>query len=180
MNQLIHDRTDYRRLAELYEEFDELWTRLQAFYLDAVAGFRFVASYVQAEQGEARSFVQGSDMDLSRPRTNGFSATIKSFRMAFALLESIAPRRVRRKPETQRSAPISSLLVGSASYHSTTSGKTISAGNMLSLKAISTQTSAERKSLIRALRPTLVTISGAISESYAKELSIIAAWPGAK
>ena len=72
MNQLIHDRTDYRRLAELYEEFDELWTRLQAFYLDAVAGFRFVASYVQAEQGEARSFVQGSDMDLVGPGRTDF------------------------------------------------------------------------------------------------------------
>src|ERR1019366_3259806 len=43
------DDIDYRRLAELYEEFDELWTRLHACYLDAVAGFRFVASYVQSE-----------------------------------------------------------------------------------------------------------------------------------
>ena len=60
---MTDDRIDCRRLAELYEEFDELWTRLQAFYLDAVAGFRFVASYVQAEQGKARSFVQGTDMD---------------------------------------------------------------------------------------------------------------------
>jgi hypothetical protein len=60
---MTDDRIDYRRLAELYEEFDELSTRLQAFYLDAVAGFRFVARYVQAEQGKARSFVQGRDMD---------------------------------------------------------------------------------------------------------------------
>ena len=47
----------------LYEEFDELWTRLHAFYLDAVAGFRFVESYVQSEQTKARDFVQGTDMD---------------------------------------------------------------------------------------------------------------------
>jgi hypothetical protein len=60
---VIHENIDYRRLAELYEEFDELWTRLHAFYLDAVAGFRFVASYIQAEQSKARYFVQDSDMD---------------------------------------------------------------------------------------------------------------------
>ena len=58
------DNIDYRRLAELYEEFNELWMRLHAFYLDAVAGFRLVASYVQSEQSRARNFVQGSDMDL--------------------------------------------------------------------------------------------------------------------
>jgi hypothetical protein len=57
------DNIDHRRLAELYEEFNELWMRLHAFYLDAVAGFRLVASYVQSEQSRARNFVQGSDMD---------------------------------------------------------------------------------------------------------------------
>ena len=40
---------DYRRLNELYEEFDALWTKLQGFYLDAVAGFTFVRQHVEAE-----------------------------------------------------------------------------------------------------------------------------------
>ncbi len=34
------DPIDYMRVRELSEKFTQLWKRLQAFYLDAVAGFR--------------------------------------------------------------------------------------------------------------------------------------------
>jgi hypothetical protein len=54
---------DYRRLGLLAEEFTRLWNRLQAFYLDAVAGFALVRGSVEAEQARARSYVQGSDLD---------------------------------------------------------------------------------------------------------------------
>lgn len=54
---------DYPRLHRLSEEFTEHWKRLQAFYLDAVAGFAFVRSHVEAEQAQARNFVLGSELD---------------------------------------------------------------------------------------------------------------------
>jgi hypothetical protein len=54
---------DYRRLQELSEEFTALWSRLQALYLDAVAGFEFVRQHVESEQAEARSYVRGSELD---------------------------------------------------------------------------------------------------------------------
>lgn len=55
--------TDYRRMAELFNEFDALWNRLQAFYLDSVAGFHFITEYVHNKQTHARRLVHGSDLD---------------------------------------------------------------------------------------------------------------------
>jgi hypothetical protein len=54
---------DYPRLHQLSEEFTHHWERLQAFYLDAAAGFSFVLAHVESEQSKARSFVQGSELD---------------------------------------------------------------------------------------------------------------------
>ena len=54
---------DYARLAELSEEFTWHWERLQAFYLDAAAGFAFVLGYVQSEQQRAMEFVRGTELD---------------------------------------------------------------------------------------------------------------------
>jgi len=59
----IDPNVDYRRLRELCEEFTQLWNRLQAFYLDAVAGFDFVRSHVESDQALARSDVKGSELD---------------------------------------------------------------------------------------------------------------------
>lgn len=59
----IDPNVDYRRLAQLSEEFTGLWNRLQAFYLDAAAGFFFVRNYVEAEQAKARQYVHGSECD---------------------------------------------------------------------------------------------------------------------
>ncbi len=52
--QPIDPNVDYRRLNELSEEFTQHWNRLQAFYLDAVAGFAFVLRHVESEQKMAR------------------------------------------------------------------------------------------------------------------------------
>jgi hypothetical protein len=54
---------DYRRLRQLSEEFTAVWSRLQALYLDAVAGFELVRQHVESEQAEARSYVSGSELD---------------------------------------------------------------------------------------------------------------------
>ncbi len=54
---------DYARLGRLSEEFTQHWERLQAFYLDAVAGFVFILDHVESEQTDARAFVRGSDLD---------------------------------------------------------------------------------------------------------------------
>jgi hypothetical protein len=54
---------DYQRLRLLSEQFTEHWRRLQAFYLDSVAGFEFVRRHVETEQAQARSFVSGSELD---------------------------------------------------------------------------------------------------------------------
>ena len=59
----VDSNIDYLRLSQLSEEFTEHWKRLQAFYLDAVAGFSFVRSHVESEQAQARYFVQGSELD---------------------------------------------------------------------------------------------------------------------
>ncbi len=62
-DQIDNPNVDYRRLHELSEEFTQVWKRLQAFYLDAVAGFTFVRNNVESEQARARSNVSGSDFD---------------------------------------------------------------------------------------------------------------------
>ncbi len=59
----IDPKVDYRRLHELSEEFTRVWKRLQAFYLDAVAGFAFVRSHVESDQAAARSYTQESELD---------------------------------------------------------------------------------------------------------------------
>ena len=59
----IDPNVDYKRLRELSEEFTQLWNRLQALYLDAVAGFAFVRSHVESDQAQARSYFRGSEFD---------------------------------------------------------------------------------------------------------------------
>lgn len=59
----IDPDVDYRRLHELSGEFTRFWHRLQALYLDAVAGFAFVRSHVESDQAQARSYVRGSELD---------------------------------------------------------------------------------------------------------------------
>ena len=54
---------NYRRLAELAEEFTTLWTHLQALYLDAIVGFAFIRNHVQASQAQARGYVAGTELD---------------------------------------------------------------------------------------------------------------------
>lgn len=61
--QSIDTHVDYRRLHQLAEEFTRHWKRLQAFYLDAAAGFAFVLSHVESEQEIARGFVRGTELD---------------------------------------------------------------------------------------------------------------------
>ncbi len=56
-------KVDYRRLHELSDEFTQAWKRLQAFYLDAVAGFAFVRRHVEQDQARARSYVKESELD---------------------------------------------------------------------------------------------------------------------
>jgi hypothetical protein len=60
---VIETNIDYQRIHQLSEEFTRHWKRLQALYLDAVAGFSFVLGHVEAEQAQARAFVQGSELD---------------------------------------------------------------------------------------------------------------------
>ena len=57
---------DYKKLHQLSDEFSQLWNRLQALYLDAVAGFAFVCSSVESEQARARSYVQGTNLDSEK------------------------------------------------------------------------------------------------------------------
>jgi hypothetical protein len=61
--QSIDANVDYPRLHQLSEAFTQHWKRVQAFYLDAVAGFAFVLSHVESEQELARGFVRGSELD---------------------------------------------------------------------------------------------------------------------
>ena len=59
----IEPSVNYLRLRELAYEFTQHWSRIQAFYLDAVVGFDLVRGHVVVEQKRARSFVQGTDLD---------------------------------------------------------------------------------------------------------------------
>lgn len=64
MSPQYHDpKIDYQRLRQLSEEFTQVWNRLQALYLDAVAGFALVRDHVESDQVHARSYVQGSELD---------------------------------------------------------------------------------------------------------------------
>jgi hypothetical protein len=60
---VVDPNVDYVRLRELSYQFTKHWERLQAFYLDSVAGFEFVRTHVEAEQAEARAYVRGSELD---------------------------------------------------------------------------------------------------------------------
>lgn len=55
--------TDYRRLAELAEEFFQHWKHLQALYLDSVVGFSFVRQRVEDNQAFARKIAEGTELD---------------------------------------------------------------------------------------------------------------------
>lgn len=57
---------NYIRLKELYEEFDSLWKRLQALYLDAVAGFKLLREHVETKQTRSRIMVQGTELDTEQ------------------------------------------------------------------------------------------------------------------
>ncbi len=59
----IEPGVNYPRLRQLAEEFTQHWSRLHAFYLDAVVGFDLVRGHVVAEQERARSHVRGTDLD---------------------------------------------------------------------------------------------------------------------
>lgn len=59
----IEPGVNYLRLRELSFEFTQHWNRLQAFYLDSVVGFDLVHAHVVMEQEQARSFVQGTELD---------------------------------------------------------------------------------------------------------------------
>ena len=57
---------NYKRLRQLYEEFDSLWKRLQALYLDAVAGFTLLREHVETKQTRSRIMVQGTELDTEQ------------------------------------------------------------------------------------------------------------------
>ena len=59
----IDANVDYRRLHELSDEFTHVWKRLQAFYLDAAAGFALVRARVESDQARLRSYLQGTELD---------------------------------------------------------------------------------------------------------------------
>jgi hypothetical protein len=61
--QRIDPNVNYRRLSELSEEFYQVWRRLQALYLDAVAGFSLVRGRVETEQTRARDWAKGTELD---------------------------------------------------------------------------------------------------------------------
>jgi hypothetical protein len=44
------DPINYVRVRELSEEFTQLWKRLQAFYLDALAGFNLIRDHMEKNQ----------------------------------------------------------------------------------------------------------------------------------
>jgi len=54
---------DYKRINALSHEFTQHWKRVQAMYLDAIAGFLLVRQSVEKEQSEARKLVEGSELD---------------------------------------------------------------------------------------------------------------------
>jgi hypothetical protein len=58
------DPIDYRRVGELSEEFTQLWKRLQAFYLDAIAGFNLIRNHVEKNQEQMRAYLRGSELVL--------------------------------------------------------------------------------------------------------------------
>jgi hypothetical protein len=57
------DPVDYMRVRELSEEFTQLWKRLQAFYLDAVAGFNLIRNHMQNNQEQMRAYLCGTELD---------------------------------------------------------------------------------------------------------------------
>jgi hypothetical protein len=57
------DPIDYRKVRELSEEFTQLWKRLQAFYLDAVAGFNLIRNHVEKDQEQMRAFLRGTELE---------------------------------------------------------------------------------------------------------------------
>jgi hypothetical protein len=59
----VDPHIDYRRLRELSNEFLQHWKRLQAFYLDAAAGFAFVRGQVESNQARSRSYLAGTELD---------------------------------------------------------------------------------------------------------------------
>src|ERR1700733_2175618 len=63
LSQFTDGNIDYRRLSQLAEEFTQHWRRLQAFYLDAAAGFALVFGQLQSEQQRAMEFVRGTELD---------------------------------------------------------------------------------------------------------------------
>jgi hypothetical protein len=57
------DPINYVRVRELSEEFTQLWKRLQAFYLDAVAGFNLIRDHVEKNQEQMRTYLHGTELD---------------------------------------------------------------------------------------------------------------------
>ena len=59
----VDPNVDYKRIHELSDEFTRLWERLQAFYLDASAGFASIQAQAVQDQKQMRTYVVGSDLD---------------------------------------------------------------------------------------------------------------------
>jgi hypothetical protein len=57
------DPINYVRVRELSEEFTQLWKRLQAFYLDAVAIFNLIRDHVEKNQEQMRTYLHGTELD---------------------------------------------------------------------------------------------------------------------
>ena len=57
------DPINFMRVRELSEEFTQLWKRLQAFYLDAVAGFNLIRNHVEKNQEQMRAYLRGTELD---------------------------------------------------------------------------------------------------------------------
>jgi hypothetical protein len=123
--QRIDPNVDYRRLHQLSEEFTEVWNRLQALYLDAVAGFALVRSHVEAEQARMRSYVQGSGLDSEEFQDTLTSTYSNIFSEPFATSGIHQATQGQVKARNAPDAPISQPLASSVSSPSTISGRIV-------------------------------------------------------
>ena len=114
---------DYRRLGELSDEFTALWERLQAFYLDFVAGFHFLIVHLRDEQARDRSLVQGSVRDLEGiPRYTNVRLRRDFFGKNFVPLAYTVRRRAQLRRVMPRMERISKRSDNCAWFHFMISG----------------------------------------------------------
>ncbi len=74
---------NYKRLKNLSAEFMDHWTRLQAVYLDAAAGFALVRNHVEQDQTYWRSISQGTDLDSEQFQNTRMFSYNQIFSSAF-------------------------------------------------------------------------------------------------